>query len=54
MPRHGAAILGDVLLAEAHYEDITAVQEPEKLMEKLMDDFEFLKKVEEIRHEHEN
>ena len=54
MPRHGAPILGDVILAEAHFEDITAVQEPEKLMEKLMDDFEFLKKVEEIRHEHEN
>lgn len=54
MPRHGAPILGDVILAEAHFEDITAVQEPEKLKEKLMDDFEFLKKVEEIRHEHEN
>lgn len=41
--RHGYPILGDVILAEAHCEDITAVQEPEKLMEKLMDDFEFLK-----------
>lgn len=44
MPRHGSPILGDVILAEAHFEDITAVQEPEKLMEKLLDDFEFLKK----------
>ncbi len=44
MPRHGSPILGDVILSEAHFEDITAVQEPEKLMEKLMDDFEFLKK----------
>ena len=43
MPRHGSPILGDVILAEAHFEDITAVQEPEKLKEKLMDDFEFLK-----------
>ena len=44
MPRHGSPILGDVLLAEARYEDIMAVQEPEKLMEKLLNDFEFLKK----------
>ena len=39
--RHGYPILGDVILAEAHCEDITAVQEPEKLMEKLLDDFKF-------------
>lgn len=44
MPRHGSPILGDVLLAEARYEDIMAVQEPEKLMEKLLNDFEFLKR----------
>ena len=44
MPRHGSPILGDALLAEARYEDIMAVQEPEKLMEKLLNDFEFLKK----------
>ena len=42
--RHGSPILGNVILAEARYEDIVAVQEPEKLMEKLMNDFEFLKK----------
>lgn len=39
--RHGCPILGDVILAEAHCEGITAVQEPEKLMEKLLDDFKF-------------
>ena len=44
MPRHGSPILGDALLAEARYEDIMAVQEPEKLVEKLLNDFEFLKK----------
>ena len=44
MPRHGSPILGDALLAEVRYEDIMAVQEPEKLMEKLLNDFEFLKK----------
>ena len=46
MPRHGCPILGDVLLAEARYEDIMAVQKPEKLVEKLLNDFEFLKKEE--------
>jgi len=37
------------------YEDIMAVQKPEKLMEKLLNDFEFLQKGgEKIRYEHKN
>lgn len=45
-PEHGHPIVGDVILAVIQWEDIVEVSEPEKLMDRLLEDFDFLQRVE--------